>query len=172
MKNKEVFIHAENNHNILSSADVKLFNPPKPEEMKVIIWGKELCSGAEWNDFLKCVEEKTKENESLKQQIQDLQEQLKNAIVPKFKSNDVAWRIHWYTNEIERVVIVNTEIKIVAGTQIIYLIAVLDEGITLSNLDKEFFKNVLNYTDQVEESELFATKAEAEQRLSELRGEI
>ena len=58
---KKIFIQAENNHNILSS--------PEPEKMKVIIWGKELCNGAEWYDFLKCVEEKTRENDKLKQQL-------------------------------------------------------------------------------------------------------
>ena len=66
---KKTFIHAENNHNILSSNEVRLYNPPKPEELKVVIWGKELCNIAEWNDFLKCVEEKTRENDQLKQQL-------------------------------------------------------------------------------------------------------
>lgn len=68
---KKTFIHAENNHNILSSNEVRLYNPPKPEELKVIIWGKELCNGAEWNDFLKCVEDKTKEIDQLKQQLDE-----------------------------------------------------------------------------------------------------
>ena len=68
---KKTFIHAENNHNILSSNEVRLYNPPKPEEMKVVIWGKELCNVAEWNDFLKCVEEKTKEINQLKQQLEE-----------------------------------------------------------------------------------------------------
>lgn len=63
----------------------------KPEEMKVYIWDKELCNGAEWNDFLKCVDEKTQENENLKQQIRSLEEQLKNVIVPKFKPKDIVY---------------------------------------------------------------------------------
>lgn len=33
----------------------------EPEEIKIRIWGYELCNGAEWLDFLKCVDEKTKE---------------------------------------------------------------------------------------------------------------
>ena len=66
---KKTFIHAENNNKILSSNEVKLYVPPEPEKMKVLIWGKELCNGAEWYDFLKCVEEKTRENDKLKQQL-------------------------------------------------------------------------------------------------------
>lgn len=66
---KKTFIHAENNNKILSSNEVKLYVPPEPEKMKIIIWGKELCNIAEWNDFLKCVEEKTRENDQLKQQL-------------------------------------------------------------------------------------------------------
>lgn len=71
---KKTFIHAENNHNILSSNEVRFYNPPKPEELKVIIWGKELCNGAEWNDFLKCVEDKTKEIDQLKQQLAETEQ--------------------------------------------------------------------------------------------------
>lgn len=41
----------------------------KRQEQKVFIWDKELCNGAEWNDFLKCVEEKLKENAELKKQL-------------------------------------------------------------------------------------------------------
>ena len=70
---KKTFIHAENNNKILSSNEVKLYVPPEPEKMKVIIWGKELCNGAEWYDFLKCVEEKTRENDQLKQQLAEKQ---------------------------------------------------------------------------------------------------
>ena len=78
---KKTFIHAENNNKILSSNEVKLYVPPEPEKMKVIIWGKELCNMAEWNDFLKCVEEKTEENNQLKQQLAEKDkeiERLKN----------------------------------------------------------------------------------------------
>lgn len=71
---KKTFIHAENNNKILSSNEVRLYVPPEPEKMKVIIWGKELCNGAEWYDFLKCVEEKTEENNQLKQQLAELKE--------------------------------------------------------------------------------------------------
>ena len=64
MSKKTTYIHAENNNKILSSNEVRLYVPPEPEKMKVLIWGKELCNMAEWNDFLKCVEEKTEEKES------------------------------------------------------------------------------------------------------------
>lgn len=50
-----------------------MYVPPEPEKMKVLIWGKELCNMAEWNDFLKCVEEKTEENKQLKQQLAEKQ---------------------------------------------------------------------------------------------------
>lgn len=42
---------------------------PKLEDMKVKIWDKELCNGAEWNDFLKAVEEKGRENRILKEAL-------------------------------------------------------------------------------------------------------
>ena len=45
------------------------FISSKLEDMKVKIWDKELCNGAEWNDFLKAVEEKGQENEELKRVI-------------------------------------------------------------------------------------------------------
>lgn len=69
MSKKTTYIHAENNNKTLSSNEVRLYVPPEPEKMKVLIWGKELCNMAEWNDFLKCVEEKTEENKQLKQQL-------------------------------------------------------------------------------------------------------
>ena len=71
MSKKTTYIHAENNNKILSSNEVRLYVPPEPEKMKVLIWGKELCNMAEWNDFLKCVEEKTEENNQLKQQLEE-----------------------------------------------------------------------------------------------------
>ena len=48
----------------------------KTKDMKVMIWDKELCNGAEWNDFLKCVEEKTEENNQLKQQLVEKEKEL------------------------------------------------------------------------------------------------
>ena len=54
-----------------------MYVPPEPEKMKVIIWGKELCNGAEWYDFLKCVEEKTRENDQLKQQLAEKDKEIK-----------------------------------------------------------------------------------------------
>lgn len=78
MSKKTTYIHAENNNKILSSNEVRLYVPPEPEKMKIIIWGKELCNVAEWNDFLKCVEEKTKENEQLKQQIDEKDKEIES----------------------------------------------------------------------------------------------
>lgn len=73
MSKKTTYIHSENNNKILSSNEVRLSFPPEPEKMKVLIWGKELCNMAEWNDFLKCIEEKTEENNQLKQQLAEKQ---------------------------------------------------------------------------------------------------
>ena len=78
MSKKTTYIHAENNNKILSSNEVRLYVPPEPKKMKIIIWGKELCNVAEWNDFLKCVEEKTKENEQLKQQLAEKDKEIES----------------------------------------------------------------------------------------------
>ena len=83
MSKKTTYIHAENNNKILSSNEVRLYVPPEPEKMKVLIWGKELCNMAEWNDFLKCVEEKTEENKQLKQQLAEAEEYIENDEVTK-----------------------------------------------------------------------------------------
>ena len=87
---KKTFIHAENNNKILSSNEVRLYVPPEPEKMKVIIWGKELCNIAEWNDFLKCVEEKTEENKQLKQQLEEKDKKIKllNAMISTLPEHD------------------------------------------------------------------------------------
>lgn len=76
MSKKTTYIHAENNNKILSSNEVRLYVPPDPEKIKIIIWGKELCNGAEWNDFLKCVEEKTHEYENEIKELENSQTQI------------------------------------------------------------------------------------------------
>ena len=103
----------------------------------------------------------------LEEENAKLQEQLKNAIVPKFKSRDIAYRIHWFTKEIEQVMIVNTKIEIVVGINIIYTIAIADSYEGMRNLSKEFFENMNSYIDQVKECELFATEAEAQKHLEQ-----
>lgn len=47
---------------------------PKPEETKVIIWGYELCNGAEWQNFLDVVNKLGEENQSLKDRWEKLKE--------------------------------------------------------------------------------------------------
>ena len=59
----------KNNRMFTTNAGLALQQRPKLEDMKVIIWDKELCNGAEWNDFLKAVEEKSQENKQLKEQL-------------------------------------------------------------------------------------------------------
>lgn len=45
------------------------FKPIDPKDMKVVVWGKELTSEAEWEDFLKIGEELEQENKQLKEQL-------------------------------------------------------------------------------------------------------
>ena len=42
-----------------------------PTNTKVSIWGYELCNGAQWKDFLEVVNKLGKENEQLKQQLDE-----------------------------------------------------------------------------------------------------
>lgn len=48
-----------------SKQKLAIYNP-KPEDTKVIIWGYELCNGAEWQDFLDVVNKLGQENQVLK----------------------------------------------------------------------------------------------------------
>lgn len=61
---EKLFVNTEYDCNNLSKMRLQ-----SPEELKVVIWDKELCNDAEWNDFLECVEEKSKENAELKKQL-------------------------------------------------------------------------------------------------------
>lgn len=45
------------------------------KDIKVSIWGYELCNGAEWQDFLEVVNKLGKENEQLKSRISELEDQ-------------------------------------------------------------------------------------------------
>ncbi len=88
--------------------------------------------------------------------IKDLKEQLKNAIVPKFKIGQEVWYIATLKGE--------KKLVLVTITNYVYYTE-----------DNEFYYDVANeYLEILSESQnkIFATKAEAEQRLKELRGEI
>lgn len=61
-------VNTVNNH-ILTTNIGRNIKQPKLEDMKVKIGDKELCNGADWNDFLKAVEEKEQENKQLKEQL-------------------------------------------------------------------------------------------------------
>lgn len=67
-------------HSRICSSDMRLIDYPITQEQKVYIWDKELCNGAEWNDFLKCVEEKSKENAKLKKQLAITEKSLELAV--------------------------------------------------------------------------------------------
>ena len=56
-----------------SKQELAIYNP-RPEDTKVIIWGYELCNGAEWQDFLDVVNKLGEENQALKDRWQKLKE--------------------------------------------------------------------------------------------------
>lgn len=103
------------------------------------------------------------------ERIAELEEQLKNAIVPKFKGEDVAFRVNIFTKDIERVVIVSTKIEIICNINISYTIACLGENQTLANIDiRNIIEDFGTYISQEREEDLFATKEEAQAKLKEL----
>lgn len=71
------------------------FKPMDPKDMKVVIWGKELTSVAEWEDFLKIGKELKQENEQLKEQLEremDLIGELDGYFEDIFTELDRNWR--------------------------------------------------------------------------------
>ena len=71
------------------------FKQPDPKDMKVKIWGKELTSVAEWEDFLKIVDEKQEEIQQLKEQFErkmDLIGELDGYFEDIFTELDRNWR--------------------------------------------------------------------------------
>ena len=51
------------------TGNTSTFKQQDPKDMKVVVWGKELTSVAEWEDFLKIGEELEQENKQLKEQL-------------------------------------------------------------------------------------------------------
>lgn len=102
-----------------------------------------------WIDYDTVVEVLNKQA----QQIQALQEQLKNAIVPKFKIEQEVFYYHIARNKIYSGVVEDIQCFATRG-RIEYRI---------SQLQRDYF--------WIREDELFATQAEAEQRLKELQGD-
>lgn len=78
MKEKEVKakIDIENAQTINRNLTDKTFITEKPEDMKVILWGKEFCNGAEWRDFWEAVKEKNEENKTLQQQLAEKEKEI------------------------------------------------------------------------------------------------
>ena len=88
------------------------------------------------------------------QRIAELEEQLKNAIVPKFKIGQIVWFIDTRVNDFNENKYVLTSSKI--------------ETIKVDNFDicyEDYWGDVMT------ESDLFATKEEAQAKLEELKGE-
>ena len=71
-----------------------------PTNTKVSIWGYELCNGAQWKDFLEVVNKLGKENEQLKQQLEE-----KDKEIEQYKSNQKVISLHsaedWYNRFID-----------------------------------------------------------------------
>lgn len=146
---------------LVSSERILTLDIPKPEDMKVSIWDYELCNGAEWKDFLEVINKLGEENKALKidrddwkKESQDLQEQLHNAIVPKFKIGQEVFIV------IDKVDKAKVE-KIIA---------------TISKLDDETFTfysitDSYGYALRLPEGQIFATREDAEKRLAELKGD-
>lgn len=87
------------------------------------------------------------------QRIAELEEQLKNAIVPKFKIGQEVWYIDTRINDFN-------EQRYVIESYIIQEITIFKDGIRY--MDEDGF---------IYEEDLFATKEEAQARLLELKGE-
>ena len=114
--------------------------------------GQETCKGCR---TLLVGEDEPYENWQLRedletkdQRIAELEEQLKNAIVPKFKINQIVYIVDKYFDKIY-------ELKITS--------------IRVSRFKDKHF-NSISYDGHSEES-LFATKEEAQAKLEELKGE-
>ena len=101
-----------------------------------------------------------KVNQKQYEQIIDLEEQLKNAIVPKFKFMEKVWHINkdyfykkdWY---IEELLVNGFEYKIDKRKNALVM------------WYSTYFNDYKNY--KYQEKELFATKKEAEQKLKEIK---
>jgi hypothetical protein len=92
---------------------------------------------------------------NLTQRIAELEEQLKNAIVPKFKIGQKCYVL--LGKEIDEITIVGCRIKISKME---------DENFTMYSIT-----NSQGYACSVIEEQLFATKEEAQAKLKELQGE-
>lgn len=87
--------------------------------------------------------------------IAELEEQLKNAIIPKFKIGEICFAL--LGNTIEEVAIVGARLK---------LSKIEDENFTMYSITDS-----QGYACSVMEEQLFITREEAEEKLKELKGE-
>ena len=124
-----------------------------------------LLTEKEWQDYCayKTIEPQIKgcldRERELEKKLAELEEQLKNAIVPKFKIGQEVWWVNEHSNKKHLGVLVGFEVSKVYDSQ-------LDVYYRI-----EYTDGYLLMTDDFEEDCVFATKEEAEQRLKELQGE-
>ena len=85
--------------------DFRLIKMPRLEEMTVKIWDKELTNGAEWNDFLKTVEEKERENRVLKRALTICIEEELTRKGEEINATNISKRIAEIMREIDREII-------------------------------------------------------------------
>ena len=114
--------------------------------------------------FYEFLYNKNKEIADLQSQLDQANERLRGAIIPKFKSEDIAYRISFFTKKVEKVAIIRTHIDTGRSCEIYYTIAILEDEQTFNDITPYF--NI----SQEPEDELYATKAEAEKRLQEEAG--
>lgn len=101
------------------------------------------------NDFVDMIDKLHKTIYNQDQRIADLEEQLKNAVIPKFKVNDKIFVI--VNDKIEEYYIDEVLLKC-KGTLVAY-------------------RDICKETLITEKNEIFATEAEAQAKLEELKGE-
>lgn len=105
------------------------------------------------------------ENDKLKQQIADLEEQLKNAIVPKFKIGQEVWFIYNFEDDDTNETLGILHKKVMAYTY--------------SNYEGDYFEYAMSddgtrdtiWYGYIDSRYIFATKEEAQAKLKELQGE-
>ena len=146
-------------------ASISLLKTPKPEDMKVIVWDKVLCSKAEWDGFIKAANEGQARIRELEAENQQLKETLANAIVPKFKIGQEVWCIekHWNISKGDYYTIEKHEI----------------DWFKVYRISKKQTKPIVAYRIKTYgtgkaylyyEKDIFATEELAKKRLKELNG--
>lgn len=136
MKNEE--------ENVIYTLDGVTVGYPQPN--RVYICGRDVTDYRTWKEFEQIVTDQSN-------QIRSLEEQLKNAIVPKFKIGDCAWFVY---NGIQKFP---------------FAVKITDFRYTYSNSNFYYGCNAIDSEYELfREDCFFATREEADKRLAELEG--